>query len=161
MVSKKLRKEKAAPFVARSREDDIKRTATAEAADENWKRQESLRKKEPEPATGALEEAFISYSPMSDIGKEASDNESVGEILPFEEAEGSAESSEDGISARISDGDVGKPAGNDIESNRSGLKSTDEMVVDDTTKSTTTARITGLSTSSLGTATGRAPWSIL
>ena len=101
---KKNRKEKAAPFLARSREDDIKRRTRVEEADASWARQEATRnpsqKKEPEPFVDAFETAFVSHSPMSDIEKEASDNGSVDEILPFFIL---ARNSEDGISARISE----------------------------------------------------------
>ena len=66
----KKNKSKASPFLARSREDDIKRRATVEEADANWTRQESKKatpRTEPEASMGAIEEAFISYSPMSEI----------------------------------------------------------------------------------------------
>ena len=63
IMVKKIRG-KAAPFLARSQEDDAKRRATVEEADERWKLMES---KKPDPPFGAIEEAFISYSPMSEI----------------------------------------------------------------------------------------------
>ena len=50
----------------------------------------------------------------------------------------STKSSEDGISARISDGDVGKFAGNNIASSRSGIRATDEVVAEETTKPSNT-----------------------
>ena len=81
IMVKKIRT-KAAPFLARSQEDDAKRRATVEEADERWKLMES---KKPDPPLGAIEEAFISYSPMSDIVQEEQDDTSVDEILPFEE----------------------------------------------------------------------------
>ena len=72
-----------------------------------------------ESRPGAIEEKFISYSPMSDIAQEAADDMSVYEILPFEESMSESEkNSENGISAGISVGDFGKPAGNNIENNR-------------------------------------------
>ena len=78
-----------------------------------------------ESRPGAIEEEFISYSPMSDIAQEEADNMSVDEILPFEDTMSeSGRNSEDGISAGISVGDVGKPAGNNIENNRSDTTST-------------------------------------
>ena len=73
---------------------------------------------------GAIEEEFISYSPMSDIAPEETDDISVDDIIPFEDAMSDSEkNSEDGLSAGISVGDVGKPAGNNIENNRSGIAS--------------------------------------
>ena len=69
---------------------------------------------------GAIEEEFISYSPMSDIAQEDTDDISVDEIIPCEDAmSDSGKNSEDGLSAGISVGDVSKPAGNNIENNRS------------------------------------------
>ena len=78
-----------------------------------------------ESRPGAIEEEFISYSPMSDIAPEAADDMSIYEILPFEKTMSESEKdSEDGISAGNSVGDVGKPAGNNIENNRSDTTST-------------------------------------
>ena len=105
----KKNKSKAAPFLARSREDEFKRRTVVEEADANWKR---LEPKKPESSMGAIEEAFISYSPMSDIVQEEQDDTSVDEILPFEATmSDSGKISEDGTIANTV-GDVGKPAGN-------------------------------------------------
>ena len=122
---KKNRKEKAAPPTNRTGDEESKRRTTVEEADARWERQEAARKlpekKALESRPGAIEEEFISYSPMSDdIAQEAADDMSVYEILPFEETMSeSGKNIEDGISAGISVGDVGKPAGNNIENNRS------------------------------------------
>ena len=119
----KKNRAKAAPFLARSQEDDIKRRAVVEEADAKWRRLES---KKPDHALGAIEEAFISYSPMSDIVQEEQDDTSVDEILPFEETmSDSGKISEDGTIAN-SVGDVGKPAGNNIESNLAGINPSTE-----------------------------------
>ena len=67
----KRNKQKAAPFIARSREEDNKRLATVQEADENWIRQEAARKpltkEDSEPLVDAIEAQYVSYSPMSDI----------------------------------------------------------------------------------------------
>ena len=141
---------KAAPFLARSREDDIKRRAVVEEVDANWK---CLESKKPESSMGAIEEAFISYSPMSDIVQEEQDDTSVDEILPFEEMmSDSGRFSEDGTIAN-SVGHVGKPAGNNIESNRSGSNPSTEEATEVKSKTTNAARISetsGPSTRSSG-----------
>ena len=61
----------------------------------------------------------------------------------------STKSSEDGISARISDGDVGKFAGNNIASSRSGIRATDEVVAEETTKPSNMTRTSEPSGSSM------------
>ena len=126
-------KQKAAPFIARSREEETKRLATVQESDANWTRQEAARKilakKESEPPMEALEAQFVSYSPMSDIDEapEKSDDGSVDAILPFDETMSeSARNSEDGTIAGISVGDVGKLAGSNIESNRSVSRSNEQ-----------------------------------
>ena len=133
----KKNRSKAAPFLARSLEDDVKRRAVVEEADAKWKRLES---KKPDSSLGAIVEAFISYSPMSDIVQEEQDDTSVDEILPFEETmSDSGRISEDGTIAN-SVGDVGKPAGINIESNRSGVNPSAEEATDVKSKATTAAR---------------------
>ena len=135
----KKNKSKAAPLLARSREDEIKRRATVEEADANWTRQESKKstpRTEPESSMGAIEEAFISYSPMSEIAHEEPDDTSVDEILPFEET---MSDFEDGTIAN-SVGDVGKPAGNNIESNRSETLPSIEDATEGESKATNAAR---------------------
>ena len=150
---KKCNKSKAAPFLARSREDEIKRRITVEEADANWARQESKKdtpRAEPEVALGAIEEAFISYSPMSEIANEEPDDTSADEILPFEETmSDSGRNSEDGTSAGNSVGDVGKPAGNDIESNRSGMQTTTEEIIEGRGKTTSSSRTSTLLTTTM------------
>ena len=128
---------KAAPFLARSREDDIKRLAVVEEADAKWRRLES---KKPDHALGAIEEAFISYSPMSDIVQEEQDDTSVDEILPFEETmSDSGGISEDGTIAN-SVGDVGKPAGKNIESDLAGINPSTEEETEGKSKAILAAR---------------------
>ena len=120
----KKNKSKAAPFLARSREDEFKRRAVVEEADGNWKR---LEPKKPESSMGAIEEAFISYSPMSDIVQEEQDEQNFG-----------------------------KPAGNNIESNRSGSNPSIEEATEGKSKATNAARIaetSGPSTRSSGVST--------
>ena len=55
------------------------------------------------------------------------------------------ESSEEDITAEPSTGDVGKPAGNNIESNRSGIQTTSQ-VVELKTKASHASRTSGAST---------------
>ena len=80
---------KAAPFVNRTREEEAKRLAEVAEADARWERKQAVKpsseKKLPTPSPGALEESFISYSPMSDIVQDDTDDITVDAILPFEE----------------------------------------------------------------------------
>lgn len=61
----------------------------------------------------------------------------------------SARNSEDGISAGISTGDVGKPAGNNIESNRSRIQAPSEVVAEGRIKANNASRTSGPSESSM------------
>ena len=109
---KRSRKEKPAPPVNRTRDEDNKRLATVEEADAKWERQLAARdppeKKEPEPRKEAIEEEFISFSPMSEFAQDESDDASIDAILPFNETMSDAgESIEEDITAEPSTGDVG------------------------------------------------------
>ena len=70
---KRNKKEKPAPFVNRTRDEDNKRLATVEEADAKWERQLAARnppeKKKAEPRKGAIEEEFIRHSPLSEIAR--------------------------------------------------------------------------------------------
>ena len=52
----KKNRAKAAPFLARSQEDDIKRRAVVEEADAKWRRLES---KKPDPSLGADRKSVV------------------------------------------------------------------------------------------------------
>ena len=113
----KKSRNKAAPPTNRTGDEESKRRTTVEEADAKWERQEAARKlserqeaarklsekKVLESRMGAIEEEFISYSPMSDIAPEEADDISVDEIIPYEDAmSDSGKNSEDGLSAGIS-----------------------------------------------------------
>ena len=125
----KRNRQKPAPPTHRTAEEAAKRRTTVEEADAKWIRQEAARKLADAKAleSHAIEEAFISYSPMSDIVNDEAEEASVDAILPYEETMSDAgRNSEDGISAGNSIGDVGKPARNNIENNRSDTHSMSE-----------------------------------
>ena len=125
----KRNRQKPAPPTHRTAEEAAKRQTTVEEADAKWIRQEAARKLADAKAleSHAIEEAFISYSPMSDIVNDEAEEASVDAILPYEETMSDAgRNSEDGISAGNSIGDVGKPARNNIENNRSDTHSMSE-----------------------------------
>ena len=79
---------KPAPPTNRTVDKESTRKTTVEEADARWERQEAARKLSENEAVesrpGAIEEEFISYSPMSDIAPEGADDTSIYEILPFE-----------------------------------------------------------------------------
>ena len=122
-------RQKPAPPTNRTGDEEAKRRATVEESDAKWIRQEAARKIADSKAleSHAIEEAFISYSPMSDILNDEAEDASVDAIRPYEETMSDAgRNSEDGISAGNSTGDVGKPARNNIENNRSDTHSMSE-----------------------------------
>ena len=76
--------EKAAPPTNRTGDEETRRRAPVEEADARWKCLEAAwklsEKKALELRLGAIEEEFISYSPMSDIVQDEADDVSVDTI---------------------------------------------------------------------------------
>ena len=86
---KKNRRVNAAPPTNRAGDEEAQRRAAVEEADAKWERQKAAsllsEKKALESRVGAIEEEYISYSPMSDIVQDDVGDVSVDAIPPFEE----------------------------------------------------------------------------
>ena len=89
IMVKRNKKEIAAPYVNRTRDEDAARLAVVAEADAKWERRLAAKphseKKIPTPSPGAIEESFVSYSPMSDIVQDDTDDITVDAIIPLEE----------------------------------------------------------------------------